>query len=115
MGELFVRVKEGGVVGLRGMVGCALEGRLRQENGGLWLAGRYVVDLQDQAATVDWMAREKPDVVIIAAAKVGGILANNSYPADFLYQNLAIAANCIEGAHRADVDRLLFLDRKSVV
>src|SRR3546814_18087081 len=55
------------------------------------------------------MAREKPDVVIIAAAKVGGILANNSYPADFLYQNLAIAANCIEGAHRADVDRLLFL------
>src|SRR3546814_4775002 len=109
MGDLSVAGKKVFVAGHRGMVGGALARRLRQENCELLLAGRDVVDLQDQAATFDWMAREKPDVVIIAAAKVGGILANNSYPADFLYQNLAIAANCIEGAPRADVDRLLFL------
>ena len=109
MGDLSVAGKKVFVAGHRGMVGGALARRLRQENCELLLAGRDVVDLQDQAATFDWMAREKPDLVIIAAAKVGGILANNSYPVDFLYQNLAIAANCIEGAHRADVDRLLFL------
>lgn len=109
MGELSVAGKKVFVAGHRGMVGGALARRLRQENCELLLAGRDVVDLQDQVATFDWMAREKPDVVIVAAAKVGGILANDSYPANFLYQNLAIAANCIEGAHRADVDRLLFL------
>lgn len=109
MGDLSLAGKRVFVAGQRGMVGSALARRLRQEDCELLLAGRDVVDLQDQAATFDWMARERPDVVIVAAAKVGGILANDSYPADFLYQNLAIAANCIESAHRADVDRLLFL------
>jgi GDP-L-fucose synthase len=55
------------------------------------------------------MQRERPDAVVVAAAKVGGILANGSYPADFLYENLLIAANCIGAAHAADVNRLLFL------
>lgn len=109
MSDLSVAGKKVFVAGHRGMVGGALARRLRQEDCELLLAGRDVVDLQDQAATFEWMARERPDVVIIAAAKVGGILANDTYPADFLYQNLAIAANCIEAAHRADVNRLLFL------
>jgi len=109
MGDLSVAGKKVFVAGHRGMVGGALARRLRQEDCELLLAGRDVVNLQDQAATFEWMARERPDVVIIAAAKVGGILANDTYPADFLYQNLAIAANCIEAAHRADVNRLLFL------
>lgn len=109
MGDLTLAGKRVLVAGHRGMVGSALARRLQQERCELILAGRDMVDLLDQRATFDWMAREKPDIVIIAAAKVGGILANDTYPADFLYQNLAIAANCIEAAHRADVDRLLFL------
>jgi GDP-L-fucose synthase len=56
-----------------------------------------------------WMARERPDAVILAAAKVGGILANDSYPADFLFDNLMIEANVIDAAHRTDVEKLLFL------
>jgi GDP-L-fucose synthase len=68
-----------------------------------------VVDLRDQAAVRDHVRRERPDVVVIAAATVGGIHANNSYPADFLYDNLMIASNLIEAAHLADVGKLLFL------
>lgn len=109
MTELSVAGKRVFVAGHRGMVGGAIVRRLQQENCELLLAGRDVVDLSDQAATHAWMARERPDVVVIAAAKVGGILANDTYPADFLYENLVIATNCIEAAHRADVDRLLFL------
>lgn len=109
MTDLSVAGKRVFVAGHRGMVGGALVRRLQQENCDLLLAGRDVVDLADQAATQAWMARERPDVVVVAAAKVGGILANDTYPADFLYQNLVIATNCIDAAHRADVDRLLFL------
>lgn len=109
MTNLSVAGKRVFVAGHRGMVGAAIVRRLQRENCELLLAGRDVVDLSDQAATHAWMARERPDVVVIAAAKVGGILANDTYPVDFLYQNLVIATNCIEAAHRADVDRLLFL------
>ncbi|MBR2172323.1 GDP-L-fucose synthase [Sphingopyxis sp.] len=109
MTDLSVAGKRVFVAGHRGMVGGAIVRRLQQENCDLLLAGRDVVDLSDQKAIHEWMARERPDVVIVAAAKVGGILANDTYPADFLYQNLVIATNCIEAAHRADVDRLLFL------
>lgn len=97
------------VAGHRGMVGSAVVRRLASENCEVLCAGRADLDLMDQAAVRTWMAREKPDVVVVAAAKVGGILANNTYPADFLYNNLMIEANLIEASHRTDVAKLLFL------
>ncbi|TMJ17497.1 MAG: GDP-L-fucose synthase [Alphaproteobacteria bacterium] len=97
------------VAGHRGMVGGAIVRRLSGEGCTILTAGRDEVDLRDPAATSAWMAREKPDLVFLAAAKVGGILANDSYPADFLYDNLMIAANVIEAAHRSRVEKLLFL------
>lgn len=72
-------------------------------------AGRDELDLTNQAAVFDYLERSKPDIVIIAAAKVGGIHANSTYPADFIYENLAIAANLVEGSRRAGVERVLFL------
>ncbi|MDX2308687.1 MAG: GDP-L-fucose synthase [Hyphomicrobium sp.] len=97
------------VAGSRGMVGSAIVRRLAQEDCEVIEAGRAEVDLRDQSAVRAYMAREKPDAVILAAAKVGGILANNSYPADFLYENLVIEANVIEAAARTGVSKLLFL------
>ena len=97
------------VAGHRGMVGSAIVRRLQGQGCEILMADRGRLDLLDQAATRAWLANEKPDAVVLAAAKVGGILANDTYPADFLYYNLMIAANVIEAAHRADVDRLLFL------
>ncbi len=97
------------VTGHRGMVGSALVRRLEREPVTLLTAGRDQVDLMDQAAVRAFMAAERPDIVLIAAAKVGGILANDTYPADFLYENLMIEANLIDAAHRCDVDRVLFL------
>ena len=90
------------------MVGAALMRRL-QGRCELLTASHAELDLRDQRATHAWLAQAKPQAVIIAAAKVGGILANASYPADFLYDNLAIAANTIEGARQAGVEKLLFL------
>lgn len=97
------------VAGHRGMVGSAIVRRLASEGCDVLTATRQELDLMDQAATRAWMAEQRPDAVVLAAAKVGGILANDTYPADFLYDNLMIAANVIEAAHRADVNRLLFL------
>lgn len=97
------------VGGHRGMVGGAIVRALAGIDCDLLTASRTELDLVDQAAVLAWMRRERPDVVILAAAKVGGILANERYPADFLYQNVMIAANVIEAAHRADVNRLLNL------
>lgn len=97
------------VAGHRGMVGSAIVRRLEQENCEIIVVGRDKLDLTDQAAVQNWMAGTRPDAVIIAAAKVGGIFANDSYPADFLYQNLMIEANIIHAAHLADVNRMLFL------
>lgn len=92
------------------MVGGALVRRFKAEPGGeLVLRSRRELDLTDQAAVNAFYAAEKPDVAIIAAAKVGGIHANNTYPADFIYANLIMAANCIHGAYAAGVPRLLFL------
>lgn len=96
------------VAGDRGMVGRALVRRLEREECEVIVADR-ALDLRDQAATRAWISGNKPDAIILAAAKVGGILANDSYPADFIYDNLAIASNVIEAAHAADVNRLLFL------
>ena len=97
------------VAGHRGMVGGALVRRLANEDCEVLTAGRDTLDLLDQAAVRGWAAREKPDAVFLAAAKVGGILANDSFPADFLYQNLVIETNIVDAAHRADVAKLCFL------
>ncbi|WP_084860741.1 GDP-L-fucose synthase [Salibaculum halophilum] len=97
------------VAGHRGMVGSAVVRRLESEGCEVIRAGRETVDLQDQHAVRNWMSQEKPDAIVLAAAKVGGILANDTYPVDFLYENLMIEANIINAAHLNDVERLLFL------
>jgi GDP-L-fucose synthase len=97
------------VAGERGMVGSALVRRLRGEDCVLLSASRAELDLTSQASTLAWMEANRPDAVFVAAARVGGILANSRYPADFLYDNLMIAANTIDAAHRAGVGKLLFL------
>jgi GDP-L-fucose synthase len=98
------------ISGHRGMVGSALVREAqRRGNCQVLTASRDELNLLDQLAVFDFLAAEKPDTVVIAAAKVGGIHANSTYPADFIYENLAIAANLIEGSRRADVPRLLFL------
>jgi GDP-L-fucose synthase len=98
------------VAGARGMVGSALVRRLRAAGYTRVLApGRTELDLLDAAATRAWLEREKPSYVFIAAAKVGGIQANNTFRAQFLHENLAIADNLISGAHQAGVQRLMFL------
>jgi GDP-L-fucose synthase len=98
------------ITGHRGMVGSALLRAVARRDGYETLvAGREVVDLRDQSAVFSFLAGYRPEIVVVAAAKVGGILANSTYPADFIYENLAIAANLIEGSRRAGVARLLFL------
>ncbi|MGQ9367530.1 GDP-L-fucose synthase family protein [Azospirillum sp. ST 5-10] len=97
------------VAGHRGMVGSALVRRLGAAGADVLTVGRDHLDLSDQAAVRDWLADVRPDAVVVAAAKVGGIHANASLPADFLHDNLVIAANIIHGAHLADVRKLLFL------
>ena len=98
------------VTGHRGMVGSAIVRRL-QAQGGVEIITRTRAELNllDQAAVHGFLAEAKPDYIFIAAAKVGGIQANNTYRADFLYENLQIEANLIHGAHRAGVQRLMFL------
>ncbi len=97
------------VAGHAGMVGSALVRRLADENCEVLVTTRKDVDLKEQGAVRNWMAREKPDVIFLAAAKVGGILANDSYPADFLYDNLMIEANVVEAAFRNDVAKMVML------
>ncbi len=98
------------ITGHRGMVGSALV-REAEKLGGFDVitTSRDTVDLTNQAQVFDFLEKEKPDIVVIAAAKVGGIHANSTYPADFIYENLAIASNLVEGSRRAGVDRVLFL------
>ena len=97
------------VAGHRGMVGSAIVRRLEREECEIVTAGRDVLDLRDQTAVHCWFAETRPDHVYLAAAKVGGILANDSYPASFLYENLIIETNVINAAHEAEVEKLLFL------
>lgn len=98
------------VAGHRGMVGSALVRRLEQAGyGNVLTRSRAELDLLNQAATENFLRQEKPDFVFVAAAKVGGIQANNSLRADFLYQNLIIEANLIHGAWLAGIKRLCFL------
>lgn len=97
------------VAGHRGMVGSAILRRLAREDVEILSVDRRDVDLRERDAVRQWVARAKPDVIVLAAAKVGGILANNSYPVDFLFDNLAIETSVIQAAHLADVERLVFL------
>ncbi|MFN9503633.1 MAG: GDP-L-fucose synthase family protein [Rubrivivax sp.] len=98
------------VAGHRGMVGSAIVRRLNSKGyEQLLLRGRDTLDLTDQAAVYAFLAETRPEVVVIAAAKVGGIQANNQFRAEFLHQNLVMQSNLIEGAHRAGVQRLMFL------
>jgi GDP-L-fucose synthase len=97
------------VAGHRGMVGSAIVRRLAREGCEILTAGRDELDLIDQQAVARWLAERRPDHLYVAAAKVGGILANSLYPADFLYQNLMIEANLIHAAHEAGTEKLLFL------
>lgn len=97
------------VAGHRGMVGSAIVRRLASEQCTILAADRAIVDLRDPAAVSAWMAAARPDLVFLAAARVGGILANQSYPVDFLDDNLMIAANVIRSAHASGVEKLLFL------
>lgn len=98
------------VAGHRGMVGSALIRRLRSAGyTELLTPSRQELDLLDQAAVFAYLERERPAYLFIAAAKVGGIQANNTFRADFIYQNLVIEANLIHGAHRAGLQRLMFL------
>lgn len=97
------------VAGHRGMAGSALVRRLEREGCLLLTVPRSELDLREPVAVEAWMARHRPEVVFLAAATVGGIHANNSRPAEFLYDNLAIASAVIHGAWKTGVERLLFL------
>ncbi|GJE09908.1 MULTISPECIES: GDP-L-fucose synthase [Methylobacterium] len=98
------------VAGHRGMVGSAIVRRLRElGHGRILTADRGALDLLDQAAVLRFFGEHRIDQVYLAAAKVGGIHANNTYPAEFIHENLLIQSNLIHAAHVADVDRLLFL------
>jgi GDP-L-fucose synthase len=97
------------VAGHRGMVGSALVRRLAREKVELLTAGRAEVDLRDQAAVFGWFAKARPQAVFLAAAKVGGIVANNTLRAEFIYDNLVIAANVIQAAHQSGAEKLMFL------
>jgi GDP-L-fucose synthase len=97
------------IAGHTGMVGSAIARRLTSEACEVLTADRNSVDLRCQAATERWIYENKPDAIFLAAARVGGIYANNAYPADFIADNIAIELNVIRGAHRAGVKKLLFL------
>ncbi len=97
------------VAGHRGMVGSALVRRLQSENCTILTADRKQADLTRQNEVDEWMAVNQPQVVFLAAARVGGIQANNTQPAEFLYENLMIEANVIHAAHKSGVEKLVFL------
>jgi GDP-L-fucose synthase len=98
------------IAGHRGMVGSAIHRRLKKEGfENFVFRSSDELDLRDQKTVAGFFAKEKPDYVFLAAAKVGGILANNTYRAEFLYDNLMIQSNVIENSYRNDVKKLLFL------
>jgi GDP-L-fucose synthase len=97
------------VAGHRGMVGGALVRRLASEGVELLTVPRNEVDLRNQAQVADWFAKKRPQAVFLAAAKVGGIVANNTLRAEFIYDNLIMATNVIHAAHQNGVEKLMFL------
>jgi GDP-L-fucose synthase len=102
------------VAGHRGMVGSALVRRLAPTHSNLLMRDHDALDLTSQIAVMRFFEREQPDYVFLAAAKVGGIHANHSYPAEFIYENLAIQVNVLEAARRCGVKRLLFMGSSCV-
>jgi len=102
------------VAGHRGMVGSAIARQLEKRGDIVLKVDRGVVDLRNQIAIELWLKQNRPDAVIFAAAKVGGIGANSAFPADFIYDNLAIESNVIHSAHAAEIDRLVFLGSSCV-
>ena len=103
------------VAGHRGLLGSALVRRLREKGyRRLILRTRKELDLRDQAAVRDFFEKEKPDAVFLAAARVGGIYANATYPAEFIYDNLAIQTNVIDAAYRSGVRKLLFVGTSNI-
>ena len=98
------------VAGHRGMVGSAIVRAIESEDNHTWIgATRSELDLTDRNAVFNYLKDNKPDAVIIAAAKVGGIVANDSFPVDFLSENLQIQTNLIDGSHHAEIEKLIFL------
>jgi GDP-L-fucose synthase len=97
------------VAGHKGMVGAALVRRLAREDVELLTLSRSEIDLRDQAAVFAWFAKTRPQAVFLAAAKVGGIVANNTLRGEFIYDNLIIAANVIHAAHINGTEKLMFL------
>ena len=104
-----LRGKKVWVAGHRGMVGAAVVRRLSVEECSILTTTRQELDLCDQAATEAWLIANKPDVVFVAAATVGGIVANDTRPAEFIRDNLVIETNVIHGAYKAGVEKLIFL------
>ena len=103
------------VAGHIGLVGSAIVRAIESDGKHTWIGQtRSELDLLDRKAVFDYLAREKPDAVVIAAAKVGGIHANNSYPVEFLTENLQIETNLIDASHAAAIPRLLFLGSSCV-
>jgi len=97
------------IAGHRGMVGSAIVRQLKSKSAQLITRTHKELDLTNQQQVNDFITKEKPDQIYLAAAKVGGIHANNTYPADFIYQNLIIQANIINAAHQNNIQKLLFL------
>jgi GDP-L-fucose synthase len=97
------------VAGHKGMVGSAIIRRFAADDQEVLTVDRGRVDLRDQAAVNEWVKSERPEAIILAAARVGGILANDTYPAEFLFDNLVIETNVIHAAHAFSVERLVFL------
>ena len=97
------------VAGHKGMVGSAISRCLSKRGDEVLKADRESVDLRNQARVEAWLEQNRPDAIVLAAAKVGGIYANDTFPADFIYDNLVIEANVIHSAHSSGIDRLLFL------
>src|SRR6185437_558028 len=97
------------VAGHNGMVGSAVARCLAACGEEVLTVGRGALDLRDTPATLAWLQQNRPDAIVLAAAKVGGIYANDAFPADFIHENLAIEMSVIHGAHLAGVDRLVFL------
>jgi GDP-L-fucose synthase len=102
------------VAGHRGMVGSALVRRLASEDCKILTVGREAVDLRDQRAVFQWFDEQRPQAVFLAAARVGGIYANNTQPGDFLYDNLVLQTNVIEAARQVKVDKLMFIGSSSI-
>jgi GDP-L-fucose synthase len=97
------------IAGHRGLVGAALVRRLKREDCEVLTVGREDLDLRDPDAVNFWINQHRPDAIILSAARVGSLVANASFPVDFLHDNLMIASNVIHAAHRCDVEKLLFL------